>query len=256
MSKVELILGDCLEVMPTLPQVDSIITDIPYGTTACKWDAIIPFEPMWAAVKLVLKPRGVFVTTASQPFTSKLVVSNTDWFKEELIWKKDKASNFMLAKIRSLKYHENILVFSPPGQFTYNPQKWDKGTVPNKNGKAPKVRGNGAYNTLIEHTTYAFDSTLRYTGSVIYFNTPKNNDGDNGAVHPTQKPVALYEYLIRTYTNEGDTVLDITMGSGTTGVACVNTSRNFIGIEIDEDYYRIAERRIHDAQMQPSLLNG
>jgi len=253
---IQLYLGDCLEVMKSIPDksVDAIITDIPYGTTACKWDVIIPFEPMWAQVKRICK--GAFVTTASQPFTSKLVMSNLDGFKYEWIWNKNIAANFLSCKKMPFLIHENILVFSERGAnngsknpMTYNPQmtKRDKPRIGTLN-LHPETSKNPKYHHLRGRDTKEVVWTERYPKSILQTNAKRI-----GSVHPTQKPVALYEYLIRTYTNEGDTVLDITMGSGTTGVACVQTGRNFIGIEIDPTYYAIAERRIAEAQQQPRL---
>jgi len=244
---VELHLGDCLEVMKSMPDksVDAIITDLPYGTTACSWDEIIPFEPMWEQVKRICT--GVFVTTASQPFTSKLVMSNQAWFRYEILWLKDKPSNFMLAKIQPLKYHENILIFGS-GRITYNPQmetREDK----NKRNNKPRINKNNICGTELYCESSKGNADFIYPKSYQYY-CKERRIGE----HPTQKPVALYDYLIRTYTNEGDTVLDITMGSGTTGVACVQTGRNFIGIEIDPTYFAIAEKRIAEAQMQPRLI--
>lgn len=256
---VELHLGNCLEVMRGMADksVDAIITDLPYGTTACSWDEIIPFAPMWEQVERISK--GVFVTTASQPFTSKIIMSNLRRFKYEWIWEKNRGSNFMNIKYQPMKEHENILVFSVNGH-TYNPQlirraesslKRDPLDKPSRIEKGYN-RIAGVYGDLtnINKVRGGADYEFRNPKSIIKFNVrEKSNITD----HPTQKPVALYEYLIRTYTNEGDTVLDITMGSGTTGVACVQTNRNFIGIEIDPTYFAIAERRIAEAQMQPRL---
>lgn len=240
---LSLLHGDCLNILPTLKDksVDAIITDIPYGTTACKWDVIIPLEPMWEQVKRLCK--GAFVTTASQPFTSVLVGSNLEWFKCEWIWEKDNASQPGLAKKFPMKYHENIEVFSKNGH-TYNPQMWDAGRPTNKRGGSIRALAQGREKKYAGGQVF---SNLRYPKSVIEFNRLKWN---NGQEHPTQKPVALYEYLIRTYTNAGDTVLDFCMGSGTTGVACAKTGRNFIGIEKERNYFEIAERRIDEAQMQ------
>jgi site-specific DNA-methyltransferase (adenine-specific) len=241
---IDLRLGDCLEILKDIPDksIDAIITDLPYGTTACKWDAIIPFEPMWEQVKRICK--GAFVTTASQPFTSKLVMSNLDWFKYEWVWEKGKATGHLDARRKPLKAHENICVFSENGH-SYIPQL-SKGK-PYKNNHKPGDCGD-VYGDV---NKYSFDNNgIRFPRSVIRFTHETSPE------HPTQKPISLYEYLIKTYTNEGDTVLDMTMGSGTTGVACVQTGRNFIGIEIDPTYFAIAEKRIHEAQQQPSLLEA
>lgn len=243
--EAKLLLGDCLELMQTLPEksVDAIITDLPYGTTQCKWDAVIPFEPMWAAVKRVLKPRGVFVTTASQPFTSRLIMSNPDWFRYEWVWDKRLPTGFLDANRKPMKRHENILVFCE-GRTVYNPQK--TAGEPYKKGASSKT---SIYHDFTTRKNVENLSGDRYPTSIIDIsNANRNGDG-----HPTQKPVALYEYLILTYTNPGETVLDITAGSGTTGVACVKTGRNFIGMEKEPEYFAIMERRIAEAQAQPML---
>lgn len=232
---MKLIQGDCLEVMMTLPaqSVDAIITDLPYGTTACKWDSVIPFAPMWEAVKHVLKPKGAFVTTASQPFTSALVMSNVKNFKHEIIWEKEQGTNQFLKNIAPLKKHENILVFSS-GKVLYHPQMMvaKKHTAKRKATIDPITGAN--------MKEFLYDNNgQNYPVSILYCQRDLQN-----RPHPTQKPVALYEYLVRTYTNEGDTVLDMTMGSGTTGLACQNTGREFIGIERDPDYFLIAKQRL------------
>ena len=227
---IQLIHGDCLDV--DWPSVDAIITDVPYGTTACKWDVIIPFDKMWAKIKGSLKPRGAFVTTASQPFTSALVMSNPKWFTSEIIWAKSKATGHLDAKRKPLKSHENIIVFSD-GYSTYNPQM-----VKGKNHH----RGQKAQSKQTEvYGKFKFDLYYsdEYYPKTIYFENVVER-----AIHPTQKPVSLYEYLIKTYTNEGDTVLDFCAGSGTTLQACINTGRNGIGIEKDEKYYNIAKERL------------
>lgn len=245
--QVTLHLGDCLEVMKSIPDksVHAIITDLPYGTTACSWDEIIPFEPMWAQVKRLLKQRGVFVTTASQPFTSKLVMSNKDWFKYEWVWNKHLAGNGILANVQPLKIHENVVVFSKNGH-NYFPQK-TKGKARWKGGiKDNHGTFNNAESKLTWNDEYHPITILDFSGASMRVERE----------HPTQKPVALYEYLIKTYTNENDTVLDCCMGSGTTGVACVQTGRNFIGIEIDPGYFAIAEKRIAQAQQQMTLPLG
>jgi site-specific DNA-methyltransferase (adenine-specific) len=245
-------LGDCLDILPTLPDgcADAIITDLPYGTTACKWDVIIPLDAMWAQVKRVLKLQGVFVTTAQQPFTSVLIGSNLDWFRYEWIWRKTKASNFLHAPNMPLKVTENIAVFSSgivghqsltDNRMTYYPQgiRESKTFVKqNKNSSALRFHRESQTN----HTVGYRCKNENYPSNLLEF----KNDTDG--LHPTQKPVALYEYLIKTYTNPGDTVLDFCMGSGTTGVAAIRTSRNFIGIEKEANYFEIAQRRITEAQ--------
>ena len=233
MSEITLHLGDCLEFMRVMADksVDAIITDLPYGTTACKWDEIIPFAPMWEQVKRVLKPRGVFVTTASQPFTSKLVMSNPGWFKYSWVWNKAISGNPFLAKYQPLKVHEDVCVFSEKGH-TYNPQM-EKGKLRVKGGGKSKLWG-------VDCTKSINDDY--YPVSIVEISNATRGE------HPTQKPVALYEYLIRTYTNEGDTVLDICAGSGTTGIAAMNTGRNAILIEKEPKYFEIAKRRIAEAQ--------
>jgi site-specific DNA-methyltransferase (adenine-specific) len=246
MSDVRLYLGDCLEIMQELEDgsVDAIITDIPYGTTACSWDEIIPFEPMWREVKRMLKPRGVFVTTASQPFTSKLVMSNPAMFKYEWIWEKEQGIGFANSNKMPLRSHENIVVFYKQLP-TYNPQGLEI-SGKNKN-RTEKDVGEYMGKNGVSNTRY-IQKYKNYPKSVLKIHRNKSN-----ALHPTQKPVALYKYLIKTYTNEGDTVLDFTMGSGTTGVACVQTGRNFIGIEIEPKYFEIAEKRIAEAQSQTRM---
>ena len=244
---IDLRLGDCLDLLPTLADksIDAIITDVPYGTTACKWDVIIPLDKMWEQVKRLCK--GAFVTTASQPFTSVLVASNLKWFKYEWVWNKNTNTCFVHAKHRPLGAHENIVVFAD-GKTIYNPQMtqgkpYYRGVVDNSRVEtAPTKKGK----TVIGKN----ETGMRYPKTVL------DIDGNNRLehYHPTQKPVALYEYLIKTYTNEGDTVLDFCMGSGTTLVACVNTNRNGIGIEKQADYFAIAHRRIQEAQQQPALM--
>ena len=237
---IKLIQGDCLEKMKDIPDgsIDMVLTDPPYGTTACKWDTVIPFEPLWEQLKRVIKPNGAIVMTASQPFTSALVMSNPKMFKYEWVWEKSKAVGYLNSKIMPLVAHENIVVFSQ-GKTTYNAQK-TSGHAPYNKGKSH--RPTDVYGKQVEVLVKNDDGT-RHPRTVQYFKTAENE----GKLHPTQKPVALFEYLIRTYTNEGETVLDNCMGSGTTGVACANTNRNFIGIELDEGYFKIAQDRINQA---------
>lgn len=236
---VDLRQGDCLELMKDLPDgsVDMILCDLPYGTTACAWDTVIPFDNLWAHYRRLCK--GAIVLTASQPFTTALIGSNLKDFRYSLVWEKTLATNFMLVKKQPAKKHEDIAVFYR-SQPVYNPQM-EEGKAYSDRARKRTVGVHGDAVTLkkpIENTG------TRYPSSVMKF-----SNGNNSTVHPTQKPVALMEYLIRTYTHEGMTVLDNTMGSGTTGVACVNTDRNFIGMEMDEKYFAIAKNRIEEAEL-------
>jgi len=235
--------GDCLEVLPKLAanSVDAVIADPPYGTTACKWDSVIPLAPMWAELKRVIKPHGAIVMFAAQPFTSALVMSNAEWFRHSWVWSKPMGTNYLNANRDPLKSHEDIITFAD-GYPTYNPQK--------RKGTAYRATS-GAVGDFIRDKSvggWVTISSDRYPLSVIHFNQVQDNE------HPTQKPVDLLRYLVRTYTNPGETVLDFTMGSGTTGVACVMEERKFIGIELDVAYYQIAQRRIAEAAAQPRLI--
>ena len=235
-------LGDCLDVMQGIPDgsVDMVCTDPPYGTTACKWDSVIPCEPMWAQLKRIVKPNGAIVLMASQPFTSALVMSNVGMFRYDLKWIKTQATGFYNANRMPLRAHEDILVFyrSLP---SYNPQKTAGEPYVQKRGSASNVYQGKDLSVTVNETG------MRHPLSWQVF----QRDADK--VHPTQKPVALMEYLIRTYTNAGETVLDFTMGSGTTGVAAANTGRRFIGIERDPDYFTIASARVQKAQADAEL---
>lgn len=224
---MNLMLGDCLERMGEIPDqsVDLVLADLPYGTTQNRWDSIIPLQPLWEAYRRVCK--GAVVLTASQPFTSLLVASNLDAFRYAWVWEKGAATGHLNAKRMPMKLHEDVLVF---GGSIYNPQALQP------YGKVTK-RGNNGTNFGVSGTEN-FQEWTNYPRSILRF------PAEGKSVHPTQKPVALMEYLIRTYTNEGDTVLDNTMGSGTTGVACVNANRQFIGIERDEAYFTVAKKRI------------
>jgi len=240
--------GDCLEFMSTLEagSIDMILTDPPYGTTACKWDSVIPIEPMWIQLKRIIKKNGAIVMTAGQPFTSVLICSNMDEFKYVWIWEKTTKTNFLNAKKQPLRKHENIVVFSN-GKELYNPQGIrKKGTIV-KRGKTKTTiyRAHiGSRMRDVDRSAGYIQEYCNYPHDIIKFKT----SASAGRLHPTQKPVALMEYLIKTYTNEGETVLDFTMGSGTTGVACKRTGRRFIGCERDKDYFDIATRRIDQAQ--------
>ena len=247
MPPYQLLQGDCLELMATIPSgsVDMVMCDLPYGTTACKWDSVIPFAPLWAAYTRICKPNAAIVLTASQPFTSALVMSNTEMFKYCWIWEKNRPTGFLDAKKKPMRAHEDVVVFYQE-QPTYNPQK-TKGEANHCTGVKSGKKAVGKSDIFAGEfgRVPADKSGNKYPRSVQRFNG-LNPICDN-RTHPTQKPVALMEYLIKTYTNEGDTVLDNTMGSGTTGVACGNTGRRFIGIERDLGYFQIASDRIEKA---------
>jgi site-specific DNA-methyltransferase (adenine-specific) len=256
MSKIELIQGDCLEKMKDIPDgsIDSIICDLPYGSTKCKWDVVISFEKLWEQYNRILKHTGVILLFGNEPFSSNVRLSNLSAYRYDWYWQKDKGANFLFGNRMPLKVIEVISVFYFI-QPTYNPQK--------------EVRPGGA------HTGYLYKNTVKISKNVrdvmgsswkeTEMDETQNYHGKNyepdkllpkqliyfsreqrGKVHPTQKPVALLEYLIKTYTNEGETVLDNCMGSGTTGIACKNLNRNFIGIELDPEYFKIAEKRINE----------
>ena len=229
-------LGDCLEVMKRIDDksIDCIITDPPYGTTACKWDSVIPFEPMWEQLNRIIKPNGAIVLFGSEPFSSALRMSNIKNYKYDWVWNKKQTGNPFLATKQPLKIHEDILIFNSGRYFPIMTE-----------GKMRK-KGGGS-KSLIFGNTEKKENNQYYPKSILEF---ANCSVRTGRLHPTQKPVALIEYLIRTYTNEGETVLDFTIGSGTTAVAAINTGRNFIGIEKDKNYFEIANKRIKDA-MEP-----
>lgn len=234
----QLIHGDCLEEMKKIPDgsIDLVLTDPPYGTTACKWDTVIPFEPMWEQLKRVTKKNGAIVLFGSQPFTSALVMSNPKMFKYEWVWGKGRGTGFQIVKYKPLVSHENILVFGD-GRITYNPQMRERDKP-----RISKNKGTTRQMLVSNGKEYQAEKALDKKYPITELQFP-NNDQKNKH-HPTQKPVSLMEYLIKTYTNEEETVLDFTMGSGTTGVACKNLNRNFIGIELDREYYEIAQKRI------------
>tara|TARA_R100000808_G_scaffold25085_1_gene61596 strand:- start:17621 stop:18460 length:840 start_codon:yes stop_codon:yes gene_type:complete len=275
--KYQLIRGDCLVEMKKIDDasIDLILCDLPYGTTdqysdsnenrVFDWDMVIPLDLLWEQYKRILKPKGTVVLTADQPFTSQLVISNYEWFKYEWIWVKEKVIGFLLANYRPMKQTEDILVFSPAGasagsaksgnSMTYNPQ----GLIPKRVKKRnnPKRLGVvihnpdhlGSGNKLLTDSEYEQKFT-NYPSEII------NCSLDDERVHPTQKPVALMEYLIRTHSNEDDLVLDNCMGSGTTGVACGRTGRRFVGIEQNQEFFTIAEERIKDSYFNLETMFG
>ena len=245
---INLLHGDCLELMKTIESgsVDLILTDPPYGTTACKWDSVIPFEPMWEQLKHIIKPNGAIVLFGSEPFSSALRMSNIKQYKYDWVWVKSKPNGWQHSKNKPMSKHEVISVFSlsPMGhksilgarRMEYNPQgvidSIVKKVTSTAHGESMGARPNQVGVEYVSQT--GFPSNVLEYGNVV----------GKSAIHPTQKPVALLEYLIKTYTQEEETVLDFTMGSGSTGVACVNTNRNFIGIEKDDKYFEIAKNRI------------
>ena len=237
---IQLIKGDCLVEMQNIPDksIDAIICDLPYGTTQCKWDTIIPFDKLWAQYKRIIKDNGAIVLFGSQPFTSALVMSNTKWFKYEIIWNKKRPSNPMLAKKQMLKVHENIIIFSN-GTCNYFPQGLLKTDKP-RGGQNPSKTELGFGKSAKEKYVQEF---YNYPKSIQEFGTDNSKN-----VHPAQKSLNLIEMLVKTYTNEGDIILDNCMGSGTTGVACKNLNRNFIGIEMDDKYFEIAKNRIQNVR--------
>lgn len=245
MIDIKLYHGDCLEVMKQIPacSVDMVLCDLPYGTTANKWDSVIPFDLLWKTYDRICKINAAIVLTASQPFTSMLIMSNLNMFRHEWIWRKNRGSNFANTIREPFKEHEEVLVFSN-GKWTYNKQmekRHGSGDSRAKYKYSNKTKSDN-YNGFGEVSEIEF-SKMRVPSSVQDFNTEVG-------LHPTQKPVPLLSYLIRTYSNEGDSVLDNCMGSGSTGVACIETGRNFIGIEKDETYFTIAKERIDKRKSQ------
>lgn len=267
-EKSKIIQGDCLEKMKLIPNgsVDMILTDLPYGTTACSWDTCIDLVKMWEQVERILTPNGTFITTASQPFTSALIMSNPTMFKYEIIWHKSRKTGHVHAKNKPMKEHENVLVFSKgttihksqsKNRMKYNPQ----GLIEKENKinyrPSREIKGSDVVaghrpshkNTLISEYT-------NYPTSIQFFNSEHNV----GALHPTQKPIALFEWLIKTYTDKYDMIVDITAGSGTTGEACINLNRDFILIEKEPNYYEVIKERVekifknYGIDLQP-LLN-
>ena len=245
--------GDCIELMQALPDasIDLILCDLPYGTTACKWDSVIPFGALWEQYRRVIRSGGAIVLTAAQPFTSALILSAADIFKYSLVWKKSKVCHFAQAPYRFLTEHEDIAVFSCGGtsknaktRMTYNPQ----GVTSCE--KVCKGKGHSDHRPSSKRQADYVQTVTGYPKSILEFAS------DTAKAHPTQKPVALMEYLIRTYTNEGGVVLDNCMGSGTTGVACMNLGRHFIGFEKDEKYFAAAKTRVLAAKNESGLPNG
>tara|TARA_Y100001938_G_C8042374_1_gene406853 strand:+ start:586 stop:1323 length:738 start_codon:yes stop_codon:yes gene_type:complete len=232
--------GDCLEVMKNIPDgsVDMVLCDLPYGTTNCKWDSILPLDKLWEHYNRVTKKNGAIVLTAAQPFTSVLISSNLKNFKYTWVWEKSKATGYLNAKRMPMRAHEDVCVFyrKPP---LYNPQMWQ--STPYNKGKAH--RPTDVYGSQVA-TLVKNDTGLRYPRSVQYFKTAES---EGKVYHPTQKPLTLFEYLIKTYTNEGDVVLDNCLGAGTTAIAAIRNNRKYIGIELEKEYYDISCERVNQA---------
>lgn len=242
MSEYQLYQGDCLEIMKQIPDrsVNFILTDPPYGTTVCKWDNVIPFEPMWEQLNRIVKPNGVIALFGTEPFSSKLRLSNIKNYKYDWVWEKSKATGFLNAKKQPLRAYENISIFYY-SQPNYQPQI-TQGVAYNKGVRKLQTLDDvyGKFNQVEVKS-----EGKRYPRNVIYFKTAES---EGKVYHKTQKPVALLEYLIKTYTIEGETVLDFTMGSGSTGEACLRTNRNFIGIEKEGNYFNIAKDRLEKVE--------
>ena len=242
---IDLKQGDCLEVMKTIPDksIDMILCDLPYGTTACKWDIVIPFEPLWEQYNRIIKDNGAIVLFGSEPFSSQLRMSNIKNYKYDWVWNKITAKGHLVAKYRPMQQTENISIFSK-NKINYYPIMTDRPKDKiqiTKEAKRTEIMGGTKGKMELKKYDKWYPKTL------LTFKTERG-------YHPTQKPVALLEYLIKTYTNVGETVLDNCMGSGSTGVACLNTNRNFIGIELDEGYFNIAKERLESCQKQKDML--
>jgi site-specific DNA-methyltransferase (adenine-specific) len=249
MMNIDLRQGNCLELMKSIPDksIDAIITDPPYGTTACKWDSVIPFDLMWEQLNRIIKPNGAIVLFGSEPFSSALRMSNIKNYKYDWIWKKSRCGNFQIAKYQPLKYTEIISVFGK-GSVNYYPI-YEEASASTKSRRNYKM---GGFTTGLKHM-----SSGEYKSELLHGKDKKNPSNildfksqHTNILHPTQKPVALIEYLIKTYTNENETVLDFTMGSGSTMVACLNTNRNGIGIEMDDKYFEIAKNRVEQRRKE------
>ncbi len=244
-DRIKLLHGDCLELMKDIPDksIDCIICDLPYQVTACKWDVMLPFDKLWEQYERIIKDNGNIILFGSEPFSSYLRLSNIKMFKYDLIWEKNKSTGFLNVKKQPLNNYEVISVFYNK-KPTYNPQMsqadkiYKRGYV--KRDKDLNLQQSDCYGE--QKSFYQIDNGLRYPKRIIYF----NNNFTNKQLHPTQKPVELLEYLIKTYTNENEIILDNCMGSGTTGVACINTNRQFIGMELDNKYFEIAKQRIEE----------
>lgn len=263
MNKIELnkiYNEECLEGMKRIEDksIDMIFCDLPYGTTSCAWDSVLDLDVLWEQYHRVIKDDGAIVLTSSQPFTTALISSNIKNFREEVIWLKNKGGSGMSAKQKHIKVHESICVFAKSGKYIYNPQKWgveDKQFLTQRKTLSMYGEGNTIYGSMPMQRKK--DDGTRNPISVVAYRVPHNpsktktySSSVDIRLHPTQKPLSLMEYLVKTFSNEGDTVLDNCMGSGTTAIACLNTNRNYIGFELDEEYYKLANERIEKHKIE------
>ena len=260
-DNIELWNGDCLELMKNIhdKSVDCIICDLTYGTTACKWDSVIDLSRLWQQYNRIIKDKGAVILFGQEPFSSKVRMSNLEMYRYDWVWKKQRPSNFQLMGYQTGRVHENIMIFSKAkacytkngNSMVYNPQFVEREKPRTSN---VKIYGDTSTNILHNYKNGEKDNIKTYTHkypiSILEFNTVERDK-----LHPTQKPVPLLEYLIKTYTDEGETVLDNCIGSGSTGVACVNTNRKFIGIELDDTYFEIAKNRIREVKMRKDKEN-
>ena len=251
MNQIQIKQGDCLELMKEIPDksIDMVLCDLPYGTTACKWDVVIPFDELWAHYNRIIKPHAPIVLFGNEPFTSCLIKSNLKGFKYRWDWNKKIPSGMGYAKYRPMQQTEDIAVFTSKGERTnYYPQMIKRENPIKSGGNSIQARVYGGFKCMENGQEYKKTYEYKYPITLIEFDKIRR-----GGLHPTQKPVALLEYLIKTYTNEGETVLDNCMGSGSTGVACVNTNRNFIGYELDEHYFQIAKERLEQHECKTNI---
>jgi len=257
-GKKEILLGDCLELMKDIPNgsIDMILCDLPYGTTACKWDSVLDLNKLWTEYKRILSSNGTVLLFSSQPFTTDLIISARDWFKYEIIWDKMHGTDFQLANIKPMKAHENILVFAP-NKTTYNKQMIKRDKAIDTTGWKQDKR-NKDHNNFHSSENIVKVYEDKNPTTVLQYSMANGECNNSKRVHPTQKPVALFEYLIKTYTNENDLVLDNTAGSGTTAIACLNTNRQFTVIEKEQKYYDIILKRVADfnKNFEPQTLFG
>ena len=251
MNQIQIKQGDCLELMKEIPDgsIDMILCDLPYGTTACKWDIVIPFEPLWEQYNRIIKPNGAIALFGNEPFTSRLICSNLKGFKYRMDWNKKIPSGMGYAKYRPMQQTEDIAIFTKKGEKTkYFPQMIKRDKPIKSGGNTKQAGAYSGFKCMGEGKEYKKTYEFKNPVTLIEFDKIRR-----GALHPTQKPVPLLEYLIKTYTNENEWVLDNCMGSGSTGIACINTNRNFIGYELDEHYFQIAKERLEQHECKTNI---